>query len=77
MRSVRKRFWIEAGAAGLSGLLALVTLLWPDWIEEISGWDPDQRSGALEWLIVTVLAAMAMGCALLARIEWRRAIALG
>lgn len=74
MHSVRKRFWVEAGAAALSGLLGLLTLVWPDWIEEIFGWDPDQHSGAYEWLIVALLAVVAVGSAVIARIEWRRSI---
>jgi hypothetical protein len=77
VRSVRKRFWIESGCAVLSGLLGLLTLVWPDWIEELTGWNPDQRGGAAEWLIVALLAVVAAGSALLARVEWRRSIAAG
>jgi hypothetical protein len=74
VRSVRKRFWVEAGAAASSGLLGMLTLVWPDWIEEIFGWDPDQHSGAYEWLIVALLAVVAVASAVLARIESRRSI---
>lgn len=74
MRSVRKRFWLESAFSALSGILGLLTLFWPDWIE-ISGWDPDNHSGAVEWLIVGLLAVVAVTCALLARMEWRRSVA--
>jgi hypothetical protein len=39
-RGFRRRFWIEMAIASLTGLLALITPIFPDWIELISGWDP-------------------------------------
>lgn len=74
MRKVRERFWVEAGAAGASLLLALLTVVWHDWIE-VTGWDPDQHSGAVEWLVVAVLAGVSVAAALMAHTEWRRAAA--
>jgi hypothetical protein len=56
-----------------SGLLAVVTAIWPDWIERVFGIAPDQGSGALEWLIVAVVISISVGFALAARLEWRRA----
>lgn len=72
MREVRERFWVEVGAGCASLLLAVLTLVWHDWIE-VTGWDPDQHSGAVEWLVVALLAAVAAVSGLLARSEWRRA----
>ena len=37
-RNIRRLFWIEAGLAAISGLLALITPVFPDWIEFVSGW---------------------------------------
>lgn len=71
MRRLRARFWFEAGAAIVTGLLALVTVFWRDWIE-VTGWEPDHHNGTVEWLIVGVLATVTVFAALLARIEWRR-----
>jgi hypothetical protein len=68
----RGRFWIETAAAFLSGLLAVVTVIWHDWIERVFGVEPDQGSGALEWLIVGMAFAISIGLALVARLEWRR-----
>jgi hypothetical protein len=53
----RRRFWSEAAAAVASGLLAVVTVIWPDWIERGFGIEPDQGSGELEWLIVAVVSS--------------------
>lgn len=71
MRNVRGRFWVEAGAGTASLLLAALTLVWHDWIE-VTGWDPDQHSGAAEWLVVAVLATVALVAGVMARLEWRR-----
>ncbi|MCX4854573.1 ABC transporter permease [Streptomyces canus] len=72
-RNMRLRGRIEAVAAGLCGLLFLVTPIWPDWIEEVFGADPDQHSGALEWAIVALALCATLTFSLLARGEYRRA----
>jgi hypothetical protein len=69
---VSTRFWIESALAASSALFGLLTLFWKDWIEVVSGVDPDRHSGALEWLIVIACALAATVFALLARFEWRR-----
>jgi hypothetical protein len=66
-------FRIEAAFAVATGLLAVLTAFWPDWIEVASGWDPDQRSGSLEWAIVAVLLVVSLSLAVLARRELRLA----
>ncbi|WP_394769048.1 hypothetical protein [Lacisediminihabitans sp.] len=72
-RNPRRRFWLEIIAATVSiGLLA-VTLLWKEWIEIAFRMDPDKGSGALEWLIVAVSAAVAVALLAGAGYEWRRA----
>jgi hypothetical protein len=73
---VRRRFWIETGLALVSGLLALLTLLWKDWIELVFKVDPDASSGALEWLIMGVLLAITLTTATLARREWSHRLAV-
>ena len=60
------------GAASVA-VLALVTVVWPDWIEIMTDSAPDGGSGALERAAVGVLAAVAILLALVARAEWRRA----
>lgn len=69
---LRVRFWIESVVAAAAGVLALVTVFWHDWIEAVFGVDPDHGNGAVEWLVVAVLAVAAMALAAGARYEWRR-----
>lgn len=58
-----RQAWRSAAAAILGGALGLLTIVWPDWIERLTGWDPDQHSGSFEILVVTLLllAATALG----------------
>ncbi|MQS10917.1 ABC transporter permease [Streptomyces kaniharaensis] len=68
----RPRFWLETALGSLSGLLFLITLAWPEWIETLLGVDPDAGSGVAEWLVAALAASVTAACALAARIEWRR-----
>jgi hypothetical protein len=64
-------FALESAFAGGSLALALVTLLWKDWIEIIFGIDPDKGSGSFEWFVVAALLALAFICGVAAVAEWR------
>ena len=64
--NVRLLFWIEAALAVLCGGLAVLTIFWQDWIEALTGYDPDQHDGSVEWLIVIALFAICAVLALLA-----------
>lgn len=55
------------------GLLALLTAVWPQWIEAASGSAPDGGDGSLEWAIVLALASAALVAALMARRSMRLA----
>ena len=67
------RFHLEVTVAAVTASLFLVTLIWKDWIEIVSGVDPDRGSGALEWAIVLAMGLAALTSAVLARWEWKRA----
>jgi uncharacterized membrane protein len=76
MRSnFRRLFWVEIGLAAIAGLLALITPIFPDWIEFVSGWDPDQHDGSVEWMIVVGLFVVTVVMVALAAIKWRRTTA--
>jgi hypothetical protein len=72
-RTLPRRFWFEIGMASTTGLLALITPIFPDWIELVSGWDPDRHDGSVEWLIVVGLLVVTVVMVALAALEWRRA----
>ena len=69
---VRTRFWLEATLASLCGFLAVLTLFWRDWIETMTGFDPDHHNGSIEWAIVAVLVGVCVVVGGAARSEWRR-----
>ncbi len=71
-KTLSPRFWIEIGLASITGLLAVITPVFPDWIEFVSGWDPDQHDGSVERLIVVGLFLVTAAILALAAIEWRR-----
>jgi len=74
---IRARIWVEAVAAWLGASLAVLTVVWRDWIEALFGVDPDRHSGSLEWAIVAALLVFSLALALAARTEWRRARLVG
>jgi hypothetical protein len=69
---VRRRFWVELACAAASAVLLLLTLVWKDWIEIVTGTDPDHDSGSLEWVVVAVAFVVTIVLLVTARIEWRR-----
>jgi hypothetical protein len=62
---------IEIVLAVLFGVAAIATILWPTWIESLSGFEPDRGSGEAEWWLVALLATAAAIAALLARRDAR------
>lgn len=69
---LRKRFWWEIALTAVTLPLVAFTLLVPDWIEAVFGVDPDGGDGMLE-IAIAISAVVGLGCAWLARLEWRRA----
>jgi hypothetical protein len=65
------RTWLEIAVALGAGILGVMTELWHDWIEALTGWDPDQHNGSVEWIVVVALLTIAVGVGLLARREWK------
>ena len=70
--TLRRRFWVEGALAVLAAIAFVAALLWPDWIERITGATPDGGSGELEAGVAVVLGVLALVSAGLAVVEWRR-----
>jgi hypothetical protein len=62
---------LEMGVAFCAGVLGIVTIFWRDWIEALTGWDPDQHSGSAEWLVIIGLLMVAVVMVLAARRHWK------
>ena len=71
LRFSKARAGLEMAVALCAGILGISTIFWHDWIEALTGWDPDNRSGALEWIVVGGLLVMAVSLGLAARHHWR------
>jgi hypothetical protein len=69
---LKTRAKIETGVAVLAAGLLVLTLISREWIEFLTGWDPDGGSGALEWGIVLVLGVITVALGLRARTDWQK-----
>ncbi len=69
--NLRWRFWIESALAVLAVALAVITIVWPDWIELVFGVEPDEGNGSIEVMIAVGAAVVAIAFSLLAGFEWR------
>lgn len=72
MTNAKLKMRLEIALALASALVFIVTLLWPQWFEALTGAAPDGGDGALEWGVAAGAAACAVAAALLARADWRR-----
>jgi ABC-type thiamin/hydroxymethylpyrimidine transport system permease subunit len=72
MERLRRRLRIEVVLAVISAVLCVLTLVFPEWIEELTGLEPDAGSGALEWIMAGAFLVAAVVSAVLARRDYRR-----
>ena len=72
MERLRRRLRIEVVLAVISAALCVLTLVFPEWIEALTGLEPDAGSGELEWVIAGIFLAAAVVSALLANRDRRR-----
>jgi hypothetical protein len=73
-RRIHRRLRVEVAIGILAAALAVLTSLSREWIEVLTGWDPDGGGGAVEWLIVVGLAVVAVAAGLLAALDRRRLV---
>jgi hypothetical protein len=71
MRFSNGRARLEAAGASCAGIFGILTIFWHDWIEVLTGWDPDNHSGIAEWIVVVGLLGAAVIMGLAARRHWR------
>jgi undecaprenyl pyrophosphate phosphatase UppP len=67
----KTRVRLETVVALCAGILGILTIFWHDWIEALTGWDPDQHNGSVELLVVAVLLAVAVAMGFVARRHWK------
>ena len=75
MKPSMLRVRLEAAIAVLAGALAILTVFWRDWIEFLTGWDPDRRGGSVEWLAVAAVLAVSMAMTAISRRHWKLRLA--
>jgi len=69
-KHLRRRFWIEAALAGITGCLFVLTLLFQEWIEVVFGVEPDGGSGTIEWLASCGFLLVTIATIIVARVEY-------
>lgn len=75
-RDYRRIASAQTVLGGVALVLGVVSIFWRDWIEVLTGWDPDLHSGSLEMLIPICLLAMAIALSFGAVMARRLATAL-
>jgi hypothetical protein len=62
---------VETALAALTAVLAVVTQLWPNWIELVFRVDPDHGNGALERVLLGVCLVAFLASIVVAGAEYR------
>ena len=72
-RQLPARFWFEVIAAELGTVLFVLTLVTREWIEILTGFDPDGGSGRVDFALAIGLLVIAVTSTVIALREFRRA----
>ena len=62
---------LETVLAGLFAIGTVATVIWPTWIETLSGLEPDKGNGEAEWWLVFLLGVFTVLTGVLARRDYR------
>jgi hypothetical protein len=69
---LQRRVRVEVALMGVSFILFGLTVVFPEWIEALTGFEPDGGSGALEFVISGAFLVAAIAFGVLARRDYRR-----
>ncbi|KQU81169.1 MULTISPECIES: hypothetical protein [unclassified Rhizobacter] len=72
MPQLQVRFVVEATLAAVSACALALTLAWPQWIEDVFGFEPDGGDGSSEWGLTLALAIATLAAGAAATRDWRR-----
>ena len=67
----RLRLRIEVVLGIVFALVAIATVMDPQWIEQLLTFDPDSANGGAEWMVAAAFGMGSLAAALLAAGEWR------
>jgi len=71
LKPTKVRVRLEVAVALCAGILGLLTIFWHDWIEALTGQDPDHHNGSAEWIVVVGLLAVAVAMGFAAHRHWK------
>lgn len=57
---MKSRPYLEISLASVFAALTVATIIWPMWIENLTGFEPDAGSGQLERTVVAVFAMLSV-----------------
>ena len=66
------RFRLEVALAVIGAALFALTLVFPEWIEELTGIEPDNGSGAAEFVVAGIFLLTAVVSGVMARRTYLR-----
>ena len=64
---------IEIVLASISATCLAATLVWPHWIEDLTGLEPDGGDGSTEWGWAVAFCVATVACIVAARRTFKRA----
>jgi hypothetical protein len=62
---------IEVLLAVAFALLAIATIMDPQWIEQLFAFEPDSGGGDAEWLVTTAFGMASLVASVFARRDWK------
>jgi hypothetical protein len=68
------RFWLEVALALISAVLLALTIVAPDWMEELFGSAPDAGDGSAEWALALGWATVSVLMSGFAGRTWRKRV---